>query len=89
MTTLPTLKFTCYAPGLYVDSTNTYAISRDAQATCKFPPLYTVRRITGFGVTLSGKMWPEYSDIFETTEHSLSDAKDVVFNWLIADGKIA
>ena len=84
------ITFKRYAPGLYVDSTNTYVISRDVEATGAYRALYTIRRLTGFGTCLDGvTIMPDYSDVIETDTHSLAHAKDTIVRWNKLDSQAA
>jgi len=82
--------FKRYAPGLYVDSTNTYVISRDVEATGAYRALYTIRRLTGFGTCLDGvTIMPDYSHIIESSSWSLADAKKCIIRWNELDAQAA
>ena len=83
-----TVKFRRYAPGLYVDSTNTYVISRDVEATGSYRAFYTVRRLLGFGPCLDGvTMMPDYDHVHLGQAHSLNEAKQHVADILTANNE--
>lgn len=68
--------FKRYAPGLYVDSTQTWVISRDIEATGSYGALYTIRELFGFGPLVDGvTMFPDYSHKIMAEFDSLADAK--------------
>ena len=68
--------FRRYAPGLYVDSTNSWVITRDVEATGSYKALYTIRECIGFGPLLDGvTMFPDYGDIIRGEYHLLAECK--------------
>lgn len=77
------ITFKRYAPGLYVDSTNTWVISRDREGTGSYRPLFTIRRLIDIGPTLSGDPFPDYDHVVMGEYTSLIDAKNGVRRNLI------
>jgi hypothetical protein len=63
-------KWTRVCPGLYVDPSGKWIVSREGRGW------YSVRELTGWGRLLDGvTMFPEYGDIWYGDYFSLADAK--------------
>lgn len=67
-----TKKWQRICPGLYVDPTQKWVISREGRGW------YSVRELTGWGLTLNNKKFPDYGDIWHGDYWSLADAKTAV-----------
>jgi hypothetical protein len=71
--------------GLYVDNTNTWAIS------CDGPEYWTQRAIVSWGPSLSGKRLPDYSDTIYSCARTLHEVQshissaDTPSKWDIAE----
>ena len=75
-------QFKRYAPGLYVDSTNTFVIIRDKEATGTSRAYYTVREFLEFvdyGFTYGVTIIPDYKDTILFDCSSLAAAK----TWIV------
>lgn len=78
--------FKRYAPGLYVDSTQQWVISRDCEATGNYSAFYTIRKLLGFGPMLDGvTIMPDYDAVHHGEAYSLADAKRKVVA-MVAEG---
>jgi hypothetical protein len=65
-----------YAPGLYVDPTERYVISRDGYN------YWTVRDLIGYGFCLDGKtVMPDYSDIVYCNYSTFAECKQRIAEW--------
>lgn len=73
------ISFKRYAPGLYVDSTETWVISREQRNW------YSIRKFLRLGPTLSGEMFPDYGSIWYGDYSTLAEAKTAVTE-MITDG---
>lgn len=75
--------FKRYAPGLYVDSTETWVITRDQDATSTHKATYTVRQCEGLGYLLDGiTLFPDYGNMIWAQTTTLTQAKQAVSNLL-------
>lgn len=75
---MKTKKFNRYCPGLYVDISESFVISREEKN------LYTIRLFKGLGLTLSGKLFPDYGHQWLAEYRTLAEAKNAVVEMLRA-----
>jgi hypothetical protein len=71
-----TTKFQRFAPGLYVDPTERYVISRDGRG------YYTIRPFLRYGTCLDGvTVMPDYSDIILSDCATIAECKATIQLW--------
>ncbi len=68
-----TNKWKRICPGLYVDPSGEWVVSREARSW------YSIRQLVGWGPLLDGEtMFPDYGDIWHGDYFTLADAKTAV-----------
>lgn len=73
---MTTVTFKRVMAGLYVDCFNQFVISQEARN------YYSIRRLVGWGHTLSGESMPDYASIWIADYRTVGEAKQCIIEML-------